>query len=127
MTWHFINIDAQPRWPTLCENVEYHIRTATSGKNYVEYENTTTLWVGYAEPKIRIEEEYTLMGVNSIISATGGSLGLFLGLSCYGVAWNIFDMVENAYYSITSLWRRKKTNGEGAHEDNPIVINSNQQ
>ena len=125
--WHIINTYAKWRCPTLCENVEYHVRTATSGKNYMEYENTTTLWVGYAEPKIRIEEEYTLMGVNSIISATGGSLGLFLGLSCYGVAWNILDMVENDYYSITSLWRRKKTNDDGDHEDNPIIMNLNQQ
>ena len=94
----------------MCENVEYHIRTPTSGKNYVEFENKTTLWIWYASPKIKIEEEYALMGVNAIISATGGSLGLFLGLSCYGVAWKILEKVETAYNSIVALWRKKKAN-----------------
>ncbi len=30
-----------------------------------------------------------LMDFAAIISATGGSLGLFLGLSCYGVVWEV--------------------------------------
>ena len=107
---HIIHNYAKQRCPTLCENVEYQIRTPKSGENYVEYENTTTLWVSYASPKIRIEKEYTLMGLNAIISATGGSLGLFLGLSCYGVAWKILEKVETAYNSIVALWRKKKAN-----------------
>ena len=57
-----INVYANERCPILCENVEYHIRTPTSGSNYVEVENKTTLWMFFSGPKIKIEEEYVLMG-----------------------------------------------------------------
>ena len=78
----------------MCKYVNYEISTPISGKNYMEFDNKTTLTVRYASPKVKIEKEYNLMGVNAIISATGGSLGLFLGLSCYGVAWTILEKVE---------------------------------
>ena len=107
----------------MCEKVEYHIRTPTSGKNWMEIENKTTLWVFYATPKIKIEEEYTLMGANAIISATGGSLGLFLGLSCYGIAWNILEKVEAAYDFIASLRRKKKEESRGVNDNNPNGMN----
>ena len=78
------------------------------GENYVVFENQTHLSVRYASPKVKIEKEFTLMGVNAIISATGGSLGLFLGLSCYGVAWNILETIETACNSIIASWRKIK-------------------
>ena len=102
---------AKERCPTLCEKVEYHIRTPTSGKNYVEIENKTTLWIWHESSKVKIEEEYVLMGGNAIISATGGSLGLFLGLSCYGVALNILERVRAACNSVFAWWRKKKVHG----------------
>ena len=99
---------AKQRCPTLCEKVEYHIRTPTSGKNYVEFENKTTLWIWHESSKVKIEEEYVLMGGNAIISATGGSLGLFLGLSCYGVAWRLLVKAETVFKSILRPWRKRK-------------------
>ena len=117
MIWLFINKYAERRCPTLCENVEYHISTPTSGKNYMEYENRSSLWVSYASPKIRVEEEYTLMGFNTMISATGGSLGLFLGLSCYGVAWKILEKVENVCTSLLYSQRKKSRRAESDIED----------
>ena len=57
------------------------------------------------------------MGLNAIISATGGSLGLFLGLSCYGVAWKVLEKVETAYNSIIALWRKKKAKAGRDNED----------
>ena len=101
-----MNKYAAKRCPTLCEYVKYEIESPISGKNYVEFENTTTLWVWYASPKVKIEKEYKLMGVNAIISATGGSLGLFLGLSCYGVAWKILEKVETLFNSVLPLRKR---------------------
>ena len=115
--YDLINEYAKPRCHTLCEIVEYHIRTPTSGMNYVEFENKTTLWVSYASPKIKVEEEYVLMGGNAIISATGGSLGLFLGLSCYGVAWKILEKVETIFNSVLHTWRKKKARGERGNEN----------
>ncbi len=44
-------------------------------------------WLYYGDGHVKVEEEYRLMDFPAIVSATGGSLGLFLGLSCYGVAW----------------------------------------
>ena len=83
--------------PILCENVVYHIAKQKLGKNYHFYENKTVLWAKFSSGSVKIEEEYTLMDVNAIISATGGSLGLFLGLSCYGVVWKLIEMLEAAY------------------------------
>ena len=36
------------------------------------------------------------MDAAAIISATGGSLGLFLGMSCFGVAWDAANFVGAA-------------------------------
>ena len=92
----------------MCQNVEYHTTLSRIGENYMVIENKTALTVTYASSKVKIEEEHTLMGVNAIISATGGSLGLFLGLSCYGVAWNILETIETALSSIIASWRIRK-------------------
>ena len=70
--------------------------------------NKTTLHSYYASPNVRIEEEYMLLGPLTMISATGGSLGLFLGFSCYGAIWNIFEMVETIFHSIFMFGGKKR-------------------
>ena len=64
------------------------------------YKNQTMFFASYSSHKVKIEEEYTLMDTNAIIAATGGSLGLFLGLSCYGVVWKMVEMLETAISSL---------------------------
>ena len=103
---YLIDDYAAKRCPTLCEYVKYEIGTPTSGKNYFQFENKTTLFVRYASPKVKIEKEHKIMGVNAIISATGGSLGLFLGLSCYGVAWKILEKIETLFNSVLPSRRK---------------------
>ena len=83
--------------PILCEDIEYHITNPKLGKNIQWHDNKTALIAKYKSHWVKIEEEYTLMGVNAIISATGGSLGLFLGLSFYGVVWKLVEMLESGY------------------------------
>ena len=83
--------------PIMCENVEYQTANPKLGKNLQWRDNKTVLVAKKNSPWVKLEEEYTLMGVNAIISATGGSLGLFLGLSCYGVVWKFFEWMETAY------------------------------
>ena len=94
----------------MCENIIYDIKLSKMGENsafLMEDENNTLLYT-YASPKVKIEEEYTLMGTTAIISAAGGSLGLFLGFSCYGAIWHILDMLERVYNSIFSSHKQKK-------------------
>ena len=86
--------------PILCENVEYHITNQKLGQNVHFHENKTMFWAKFHSGSVKIEEEYTLMDTNAIISATGGSLGLFLGLSCYGVVWKLIEMLEGFYNSL---------------------------
>ena len=109
--WKNIQRKAKYNCPTLCENIEYDIRLSKLGKNSKQYSlrNGTMLYARYASPKVKIEEEYTLMGTNAIISATGGSLGLFLGFSCFGAIWNIFEMLKKVFDSILPSHKKKKT------------------
>ena len=89
----------------MCEHVEYSLRLSKIGANVAsseENKNKTILYAKYNFPRVKIEQEYTLMGTNAIISATGGSLGLFLGLSCYGVVWKLIEMLEGIYNSLRS-------------------------
>ena len=98
--WSLIDNFAHLDCPVPCQNIEYHTKLSRQGTNSMAnrgFENSTLMYARYASSKIKIEEEYTIMGVTAIISATGGSLGLFLGLSCYGVAWKVLEMAQSAY------------------------------
>ena len=95
--WVIIDMKMNSGCPNLCKNIEYHIRLSRMGRNIVASDDTKDRKIIYAKyntPKIKTEEEYILMGANAIISATGGSLGLFLGLSCYGVVWKLVNVLE---------------------------------
>ena len=83
--------------PKMCENMKFQITNPKLGQNLRWKANKTVLLAKMNSPWVTIEEEYRLMGVNAIISATGGSLGLFLGLSCYGVVWKLCEWLEAAY------------------------------
>ena len=58
-----------------------------------------SLFAQYNLPLIKIEEEYTLMDAAAMITATGGSLSIFIGLSCYGFVWSLFERLEGWYRS----------------------------
>ena len=99
--------------PILCENIVYDKRYSKMGKNSLgnkDHPDKSVLYVVYNSPKVKIEEEYTLMGLTAIISATGGSLGLFLGFSCYGAIWSIFEVLETVFNSILKSGKRKRAN-----------------
>ena len=48
-------------------------------------ENSTILYLFYTDMAVPTHEEYLLYDFNAIVSAVGGSLGLFLGFSCYEI------------------------------------------
>ena len=114
MIWSRIERYAKDGCPTLCNKVRYDVRLSQLSENSMTIsESYTGIYAKYAVPKIKVEEEYTLMGINAIISAAGGSLGLFLGFSCYGAIWNIFEMVEYFFDSIFSSKKKKAKSGNG--------------
>ena len=111
MIFTHINSYAREGCPILCENIVYDKRYSKLGINSLgrkDQVDKTVIYAKYASTKVKIEEEYTLMGATAIISATGGSLGLFLGFSCFGAIWNIFEMVETVFNSIFVTSKKKK-------------------
>lgn len=62
-------------------------KLATAGDENEDY----YLWFLYSSAFIKESREYTLMDFPNIVSAIGGSLGLFLGFSCYGILWDAVD------------------------------------
>ena len=90
---------AKQQCPALCENIGYDIRVSKIGENAMAalYTNQTIFYARYASHKVKMEEEYLLMGANAIISATGGSLGLFLGFSCFGAVWKILELLRRPF------------------------------
>ena len=103
--------------PIMCQEVRYDIRVSQLGENAMSagISGVSGVYAAYASSKIKIEEEYLLMGGTAIISATGGSLGLFLGFSCFGAIWNIFEMIETLIkYFIPSHSHRRKRKEKAA-------------
>ena len=88
--------------PVRCHHVQFHYTKSNMGTNTHVIKNKTSFWPMLNLPYVTIEEEYRLFDTIAIISATGGSLGLFLGLSCYDVIWTTFEWVEALYYRITA-------------------------
>lgn len=80
--------------PSPCLYVEYSLTRSLMGTSTCVDMNRTSFWPYYSEGSIKIQEEYRLMDLGAIISATGGSLGLFLGFSCYGMAWDLLGWLE---------------------------------
>ena len=94
--------------PVRCQNVEFQYTNSNLGTNTHVVENKTSFWPMFNRPYVTIEEEYLLFDTVAIISATGGSLGLFLGLSCYNVIWTAFERVEAFYNRIRAGEDRQK-------------------
>ena len=88
--------------PKPCAMHEYSLTKSNLGTNTNVHKGKTAIWPTYNLPRIKIEEEYELMDVGAIIAAAGGSLSLFLGLSCYGFVWHVFERLEVSYQSRSS-------------------------
>ena len=56
-------------------------------------DNQSTMVLYYPNNQTRIEAEYELFGLTSIIASVGGSMGLFLGFSCLDSAMSLLEKV----------------------------------
>ncbi len=61
-------------------------------------ENHTEIYFYWENLDVLVEEEYLLMDFNAIVSAVGGSLGLFLGFSCLDFLLKMLSRVEIVLY-----------------------------
>ena len=86
--------------PQRCYLNSFSLTKSNLGTNSKGHINKTSLWAQYNLPLVTVEEEYRLFDTVAIISATGGSLGLFLGLSCYNVIWTGFEWLEAAFFRL---------------------------
>ena len=75
--------------PVPCTKVQFNVEASNIAFNACYRSGKAFAWFYFPSSKVKVEEEYELMDLGAVISATGGSLGLFLGLSCYGVAWDV--------------------------------------
>ena len=47
---------------------------------------TSAIAMYYHETEVQVKQEFLIYDLNAIVATIGGSLGLFLGFSCYEVA-----------------------------------------
>ncbi len=82
-----------------CESVEYTVTKSLMGRNACRSpaESGCIVYVFFDRNRIREEKEYRLMDASAIVSATGGSLGLFLGFSFYGSAVYVGQAITQLY------------------------------
>ena len=85
--------------PKPCAIHEYSLTKSNLGTNTNVHKGKTSIWASYNLPRIKVEEEYKLMDVGAIVAAAGGSLSLFLGLSCFRFIWQVFDQLEVSFQS----------------------------
>jgi hypothetical protein len=57
-------------------------------------ENFTEIYFYWENFDVLVEEEILLLDFNAIVSAIGGSLGLFLGFSCLGFLLKLLSKIE---------------------------------
>ena len=75
-------------------------------QNLVLGELMEDVWIVYLAFSTDLEvisEEFYLYDFNAIISAVGGGLGMFLGVSCFGILSKIFQYLLNLPESQVSL------------------------
>ncbi len=62
-----------------CRSVDYALKFTDNG--YFDY-SSAVVWFEVWSTDVAVTEEYLIVDLNDILSAVGGSLGLFLGFSC---------------------------------------------
>jgi len=77
--------------PEPCTTEHIHLKQKV---NPFFRENHTEIYLYWENLDILIEEEYLLMDLNAVVSAVGGSLGLFLGFSCLHFLLSLLSRIE---------------------------------
>ncbi len=91
--------------------------------------------VFYPTNTVTVEEQYELFDVNEIVSAVGGSMGLFLGFSCLGTYMSfakclIFVHIANSvslhfFLTLQLRFPPRRGGGRGPKSPNSQQVNNN--
>ena len=57
------------------------------------------IWFKYSTGQLEVKEEIPILGVATFIGSIGGSLGLFLGFSCYDYFSNLMRKIATIFYN----------------------------
>ena len=78
-----------------CTSAHLNIKDVEIMINKADNDNISELNFQWEDDNVIIEEEYLLMDLNAIVSAVGGSLGLFLGFSCLQILLEAVQNIEH--------------------------------
>ena len=78
-----------------CTSAFLNVKKSEIMINKPDRNNISELFFQWEDENVIIEEEYLLMDLNAIVSAIGGSLGLFLGFSWLQVLLQMIQKIEN--------------------------------
>ena len=62
---------------------------------YAKEDNDTVVSFEYQTMNVEVETEVVLVDLNDFVSASGGSLGLFLGFSIIDTLFYVYDFIHN--------------------------------
>ena len=61
--------------------------------------NESFIWFKYSTNQVEVKEEIPLLGIETLIGSIGGSLGLFLGFSCYDYISRMIGLLTKSLHS----------------------------
>lgn len=80
-----------------CSYPNVNIKTAETVLYQPGMESMSELYLQWNDNFVSMQEEYLLMDFNAILSAIGGSLGLFLGFSCLQFLLMLLQKFEETF------------------------------
>ena len=80
--------------PHSCRFTTYQIHQRRDIVRWDYHPNYTEIGFFYEDTNVAISSEYVLYDFNAIVTSVGGSLGLFLGFSCWQFICKLIDVFD---------------------------------
>ncbi|XP_059095735.1 uncharacterized protein LOC131890413 [Tigriopus californicus] len=80
-----------------CVENQVNMNVVTFGEKANLIPNKFTFYVIYLYDGVNVKQQYRLMDFATIVAAVGGSLSLFLGISCFGVTWKLIEFIHSKF------------------------------
>ena len=99
----WVNVDKDGHCPKLCSTLGYH----NSGEEsyYAEklFNNTKKNWMGFSytiSNLVTVHNEYLIYDEISVIGSVGGTLGMCIGFSFFGLMSNIINLIHKCFLNL---------------------------